>query len=98
MLDMTLQVFTFRKFSVTGDAFAVLHLLMYLPGGSIKLDELRKSFASELSNDIKKIAMYCHQRAYIDFNGELIQLTDTGLQFYLEQKCYFSNHFTEALL
>lgn len=66
------------------DSYALLHELMYRPAGTMHIREVRKALYYDMSNDIRKLMMYCSQNDYIQWVGEYISLTDSGLQYYLQ--------------
>ncbi len=75
-----------KRFVLNSDVLSVLHELMHAPGGSLKYSRLQHKVQSHLTNDIKRLALHCFQHSYIDYDGYSIQLTDAGLQYYLNQK------------
>ncbi|RJX67156.1 hypothetical protein DZ860_19260 [Vibrio sinensis] len=94
---MVLNFFLKKQLSINSDIFIVLHELMYVPSGLIKLTEFRKLRSSIFCHDIKWLLMFCHEHAYVEFNGESVQLTEVGLQFYLKQKHHRANSMVDSL-
>ena len=73
-------------FSDNDGVFIMLHELMHMPKGNAEFCKLRKLLSSILSSDIKKLAVYCHLCNYVEFDGDNIQLTESGLEYYLDRK------------
>lgn len=70
--------------SIQSDAIYLLHELMYQPKGNMKLTEIRRKHTHCLSCEPRIVLLYCSQQSFISLDEENAQLTDHGLNYYLE--------------
>ncbi|RQW62788.1 hypothetical protein EES38_13785 [Vibrio viridaestus] len=78
--------------SIRSDVIYLLYKLVHQPQGDIELSEMMKKQVSWLTSDPRIVLMYCAQRAFISMVHNSIQLTDLGLNYYLDNVKYLSDH------
>lgn len=67
------------------DVIHVLHTLMYQPRGNMSLRELRRYHRTDdVKNEPRVVLIHCVQNSFVQVNGRRVQLTDFGLDYYLE--------------
>ena len=74
----------FSKSYLNVDALTLLRYLMYLPGGNVKIKNIKSSRHMDFYNDPRIILSYCYQKSYIELYDSYIQLTEYGLSYYLK--------------
>ncbi|WP_117234821.1 hypothetical protein [Vibrio maerlii] len=81
------QKLSSNKESTIGfEALSVLHEVMHSPAGSINFSKLQKKLSTGINNDVKKLTLYCFQQSYVEYDGVSIQMTDAGVDHYLNQQ------------
>ncbi len=79
-----------KQLTVDSEVFSVLHELAQIPGTSVGFKKLQRKLSAGINNDVKKLMLYCSQQAYVEYDGNSVQLTDAGLRYYLGQQKVYS--------
>ncbi len=68
------------------DVLLLLHELMYTPKGCLNFQQLQVTIGSRVENDMRRLCLHGMLSNYIEFKSTSIQLTERGMQYYLEKQ------------
>ncbi len=68
------------------DILLLLHELMYTPRGCLSFQQLQATIGSRIESDIRHLCVHGMLSNYLEFKSTTIQLTERGMQYYLEKQ------------
>ncbi|AOV91871.1 hypothetical protein FORC23_3328 [Vibrio parahaemolyticus] len=68
------------------DVLLLLNELMYTPRGCLSFQQLQSTIGSRIESDIRHLCVHGMLSNYLEFKSTTIQLTERGMQYYLEKQ------------
>ncbi|WP_165312825.1 hypothetical protein [Vibrio ziniensis] len=76
-----------KKTSVyQNEVLLLLHELMYTSKGCLSFKQLQAKLGSKVESDMRHLCLHGMLSNYIEFKSSCIQLTERGMQHYLEKQ------------
>ncbi|KGY13991.1 hypothetical protein NM22_00560 [Vibrio tubiashii] len=74
-----------QSYTYYDDTLKLLAELMSSPRGCLEYHKLKRHLESYIKRDMRRLCLHCILCNYIEVDDGMLQLTDFGMDYYIEQ-------------